>query len=37
MKKAIPFSDMALKVWLPVVDELRTFDGISSEAGTGYW
>lgn len=24
-------------VWLPVVDELRTFDGISDEAGTGYW
>lgn len=24
-------------VLLPVVDELRTFDGISDETGTGYW
>jgi hypothetical protein len=24
-------------VWLPVVDELRTFDGISGEAGTDSW
>jgi hypothetical protein len=24
-------------VWLPVVDELRTFDGISGEVGTDSW
>jgi hypothetical protein len=31
MKKAIPFSDMALNCWLPIVDEIRTFYRLSEE------
>jgi hypothetical protein len=36
-KKAIPFSDMAFELWLPIVDELRTFEGIFDETGTDSW